>query len=176
MTEAIELRINKKISKEFTEIKNDIGNELDVILSELKSGVVGHNIDFLKERFDKIKSVLSKTEISKINQEDLLKRKRVKNFVPYFDRCIGKKSNGEQCTRKRRDGSQLCGTHEKGTPHGRMSDVSNSVMKVGVVAHEVNGIVYYLDDNGNVYDTSDVHSNVKSPRIIARSIEELCGV
>ena len=170
MTEAIELRINKKISKEFTGIKEDIGNELDNILNDLK---LGSKSELLKERFEKIKNVLGKTEITKITQEDLLKRKRVKNFVPYFDRCIGKKSNGEQCTRKRREGSNLCGTHEKGTPHGRISDINKCVLKVGVCAHEVNGIVYYVDEKGNVYDTCDVHSNVKNPRIIARSIEEL---
>ena len=54
-----------------------------------------------------------------------------------------------------------------------MSDINKCVMKVGVCAHEVNGIVYYVDEKGNVYDTCDVHSNVKNPRIIARSIEEL---
>lgn len=170
MTEAIELRINKKISKSFGIIKDDIGNELDNILLETN---IGENFKMVKERFEKIKTVLDNTELITITQEDLLKRKRVKNFVPYFDRCIGKKSNGEQCTRKRRDGLNLCGTHEKGTPHGRISDINKCVLKVGVCAHEVNGIVYYVDEKGNVYDTCDVHSNVKNPRIIARSIEEL---
>jgi len=58
-------------------------------------------------------------------------------------------------------------------PHG-VYDVSSCVVrKVNVYACEIKGIVYYLDDDGNVYDTNDVHNNVKNPRIIAKSIDEL---
>ena len=32
------------------------------------------------------------------------------------------------------------------------------------------GIVYYLDQHGNVYDTEDVMNNVVNPKIIAKYI------
>jgi hypothetical protein len=59
----------------------------------------------------------------------------------------------------------------------------STTKKIEVNAIDIKGIVYYLDDNGNVYDTEDVISNVKNPRIIAKyektgdnySIPELFG-
>ena len=48
------------------------------------------------------------------------KRKRVKNSVPFHERCKAKRANEAQCTRRRRDGSKFCGTHIKGTPHGEI--------------------------------------------------------
>ena len=51
-------------------------------------------------------------------KEDFQKRKRIKNFVPIFDRCCAKRANEEQCTRRKKDGCEYCGTHLKGTPHG----------------------------------------------------------
>ena len=60
-----------------------------------------------------------------------------------------------------------------GVPHGVYSVSSCVVRKVNVYAREIKGIVYYLDDDGNVYDTNDVHNNIKNPRIIAKSIDEL---
>jgi hypothetical protein len=168
MTDAIELRINKKISKSFLNVKDELEIKIDQI-----SKMIG-NMDLnVKMEMETLKEMLNESKIEKITQEDLLKRKRVKNFVPYFDRCIGKKSNGEQCTRKRRPNSKLCGTHEKGVPHGVYSVSSCVVRKVNVYAREIKGIVYYLDEEGNVYDTNDVHNNIKNPRIIATSIDEL---
>lgn len=168
MTEAIEHRINKKIGKSFLNLKD----ELEIKIEQITQMVGNMDLN-VKTELDNLKDILNEGKIEKITQEDLLKRKRVKNFVPYFDRCIGKKSNGEQCTRKRRPNSKLCGTHEKGVPHG-VYDVSSCVVrKVNVYACEIKGIVYYLDDDGNVYDTNDVHNNVKNPRIIAKSIDEL---
>jgi hypothetical protein len=59
----------------------------------------------------------------------------------------------------------------------------STTKKIEVNAIDIKGIVYYLDDNGNVYDTEDVISNIKNPRIIAKyekhgddySIPELFG-
>lgn len=38
----------------------------------------------------------------KLTKEDFMKRKRVKNTVPIQQRCLAKRANGEQCTRKKR--------------------------------------------------------------------------
>ena len=105
-----------------------------------------------------------------ITKEDFMKRKRVKNMVPVYERCCAKRANGQQCTRRKKDDSQYCGTHSKGTPHGVMNEnetVSN-VTKVEVSAIDIKGIVYYLDNDGNVYDTEDIIANKKNPRIIAK--------
>ena len=34
--------------------------------------------------------------------QDFQKRKRVKNIVPFFERCCALRANGEQCTRRKK--------------------------------------------------------------------------
>ena len=72
--------------------------------------------------------------------------------------------------KEERDECQFCGTHSKGTPHGVItdSDPVNTTTKVEVSAIDIKGIVYYLDENNNVYDTEDVIANKNNPRIIAK--------
>ena len=53
--------------------------------------------------------------------QDFQKRKRVKNIVPFFERCCALRANGEQCTRRKKDHPKFCGTHVKGTPHGEIT-------------------------------------------------------
>ena len=102
-------------------------------------------------------------------EEDISKKKRMKTFVPQYERCVGKKANGDRCTRRKKPGEDLCGTHMKGVPHGVMSDVKNkSIKKVTVYAKEIQGIVYYIDSNNNVYDTEDVYQNRHNPRVVAK--------
>lgn len=111
-----------------------------------------------------------------ITKEDFQKRKRVKNQVPYCDRCIAKKAEGDkQCTRRKKDES-FCGTHIKGTPHGVINSVNteenetnqNKTQKVEVWVQEIAGIVWYIDAVNNVYNHPDILSNKTSPAIVAK--------
>jgi hypothetical protein len=107
-------------------------------------------------------------------KEDFQKRKRVKNFVPIYDRCCAKRAAGEQCTRRRKDGSEYCGTHMKGTPHGIMETSDEpkvNTQKVEVWAQDIQGIVYYIDKFNNVYDTADIIKNQVNPKIIAKYVK-----
>ena len=112
-------------------------------------------------------------------KEDFIKRKRMKNVVPRCDRCCAKRANNDQCTRKRRDGSLFCGTHVKGTPHGTIDNVSNgestALKQVELVAQEIKGIIYYLDDTGNVYKAEDVLQNKVNPSVIATYLKAADG-
>ena len=38
-----------------------------------------------------------------LNKDDFMKRKRVKNSVPFCDRCCAKRASGEQCTRRKKE-------------------------------------------------------------------------
>ena len=108
------------------------------------------------------------------NKEDFQKRKRVKNFVPIFDRCCAKKSSDEQCTRRKKDGNEYCGTHIKGTPHGiidSQSDAKITTQKIEVWVQDIQGIIYYIDNNNNVYQPEDIISNKINPKIIAKYIK-----
>jgi len=104
-------------------------------------------------------------------KEDFQKKKRVKNFVPIFDRCCAKRASNEQCSRRKKEGSEYCGTHLKVTPHGivdNQNEVKNTTQKVEVYAQDIQGIVYYIDKNFNVYKAEDIISNKINPKIIAK--------
>ena len=101
-----------------------------------------------------------------VEKADFQKRKRSQNTVPSFLRCLSKRSDGEQCSRRKKEGCDFCGTHSKGSPHGNF--VENVVMKkVEVWVQEICGIIYYIDKEMNVYKTEDIINNKPNPRVIA---------
>ena len=102
---------------------------------------------------------------------DFNKRKRSKNIIAQYLRCCAKRANGEQCTRKKKDGLCYCGTHEKNRPHGVVDiniDTTDKLTKTEVWLQEINGIMYYIDTFNNVYKTQDIISNKINPDIIAK--------
>ena len=104
-------------------------------------------------------------------KQDLQKRTRVKNTVPYHDRCRALRANEDQCTRRKRPGCKFCGTHIKGTPHGEVTDKPGAVesfKKIQVWAQEISGIIRHLDKNGNVYDPQDIYQGSANPKVIAK--------
>tara|TARA_B100001250_G_C19745950_1_gene765311 strand:- start:160 stop:663 length:504 start_codon:yes stop_codon:yes gene_type:complete len=105
---------------------------------------------------------------------DFKKRKRVKNVVPFFERCCALRANKEQCTRRRKVDKRFCGTHIKGIPHGEINETTEkpSHSKKVVRAQDIKGIIYYIDDDGNVYDPHDVMNNIIDPKIIAKYLEK----
>ena len=51
------------------------------------------------------------------------------------------------------------------------SDLSNKetdVKKVEIWTQDIRGIIYYIDDNNNVYNTKDIFENKINPQIIAK--------
>lgn len=106
-----------------------------------------------------------------LEKEDFSKRKRVKSTVPQYLRCMAKRASGEQCTRKKKDESCYCGTHDKNRPHGVMDSSSinePALTKTEVWMEEINGIMYYIDGLNNVYKTDEVLSNTTNPSVIAK--------
>jgi hypothetical protein len=154
----MEKRINKKIDMWITDFKDNIKEKaLDLgMLSDTNL------IKLVQYIFDYERLSLSK--------DDFVKRKRVKNFIVLSDRCCAKRANNEQCTRRRKEGSEYCGTHLKGTPHG-IHDINipvKQIEKIEVWAQEIKGIIYYIDNNNNVYHPEDIMKNVNNPKIIAK--------
>ena len=102
---------------------------------------------------------------------DLTKRKREKNSIPEMCRCNALRANGEQCTRRRKEDHEYCGTHTKGIPNGSKPADENSKIqsnkKMEVFAQDMNGIIYYIDTYKNVYKTEDILSAKVNPKIVA---------
>jgi len=132
-------RINKTIDKWWTVLRQDLQTQVTETPSLTAQQLLLH----LWEKSPLI-----------LKESDYQKRQRAKNIVPLYERCTAKRANSEQCTRRRRDGDNFCGTHAKGTPHGtiNMDDIETPLK----------------DGEGNVYNPQDVFQNKVDPRKIHR--------
>jgi hypothetical protein len=159
----MERRINKKIENYISDFKDrvkekasDMGLTTDPNLSQLVQYVYDY-------------------ERLALTKDDFMKRKRVKNVVHLSDRCCAKRASGEQCTRRRKDAnSEFCGTHLKGTPHGICDleeDAKPQGKKMEVWAQDIQGIIYYIDKNNNVYQAEDIMYSKVNPKVIAKYVK-----
>jgi len=162
----MEKRLNRKINAHTQSFKNDIKDKMQN-LNLLDNTQARELLQFI---FD-----YPVTEITKI---DLQKRKRVKNSVPFCERCCALRANNEQCTRRKKSGERFCGTHIKGTPHGEIKlgeQKVDTTKKIEVWAQDIKGIIYFIDKSGNVYDPQDIHQNLTNPNIIAKWSKDING-
>ena len=157
----MEKRLNKKLEQYITLFKDNIREKTT-------------QLNFQNEEINQLLQYIYDYDRLTFNKEDFQKRKRVKNFVPIFDRCCAKRASGEQCTRRKKETNEYCGTHLKGTPHGvidNQSDEKITTKKVEVCVQEIQGIVYYIDKSNNVYQAEDIISNKINPKIIAKYVK-----
>ena len=151
----MEGRINKIVETYIGDFKNNIKEWLN-------------SNDF--DKSDLLKYIYDYEKIG-LERDDFLKRKRVKNNVPYHNRCAAKRANGEQCTRRKKSEGDFCGTHNKGIPHGKvvcnMDDVS-VLKKKCVWVQDIQGINYFIDSENNVYDHEGVLNDHSNPDVIAK--------
>ena len=158
----MEKRLNKKTDAYISAFKDNI-KEKATLIGLSKNDQINQLMQYIYD-YDRLT----------FSKEDLQKRKRVKNFVPMFDRCCAKRANEEQCTRRKKDGNEYCGTHMKGTPHGiidAQNEVKINYQKIEVWAQDIQGIIYYIDKNNNVYQAEDIISNKMNPKIIAKYVK-----
>ena len=158
----MEKRLNKKLEVWISGFKDNIrekANQIGISKNDQTNQLIQYIYDYDRLTFGK---------------EDFQKRKRVKNVVPFFDRCCAKRASNEQCTRRKKDGIEYCGTHMKGTPHGIIDNQNESkpnTQKIEVWAQDIQGIVYYIDKAYNVYQAEDIIINKLNPKIIAKYIK-----
>ena len=158
----MEKRLNKKVETYITSFKDSIRDKA-AQMGMSKNDQVNQLLQYIYD-YDRLSFA----------KEDFQKRKRVKNFVPIFDRCCAKRASNEQCTRRRKDGSEYCGTLMKGTPNGIMDtqgEPKNNTQKIEVWVQEIQGIAYHIDKFGNVYQAEDIASNIINPKIIAKYVK-----
>jgi len=159
----MEKRLNKKTDLYITTFKDNIREKVTQ-MGLTKCEQMNQLLQYIYD-YDRLSFV----------KEDFQKRKRVKNFVPIFDRCCAKRASDERCTRRKKDGYEYCGTHLKGTPHGIIesdNEPKSTTQKVEVYAQDIQGIIYYIDKNNNVYQAEDIISNKMNPKIIAKYVKD----
>lgn len=160
----MEAKLNKKIDCHFSNFNNKL-------------------LDFCREKQSENKTIdlsdleifINETNKFKFTKNDFYKKPRSKTAVVDGDRCHALRANRTQCTRRKKENSCFCGTHVKGTPYGIISNDNNVAEnmhhineKISVFNQEINGINYFLDDNGNIYKTEDVLQNIANPEIIGK--------
>ena len=163
----MEKHINQKIETYLTSFKDNIRDKATDM--GIKNEQMNHLLQYI---YDYDRLIFEK--------DDFIKRKRVKNVVPFFDRCCAKRANGEQCTRRKKaPEDEYCGTHMKGVPHGIVDiaddgTTTSSILthKVEVWAQDIQGIIYYIDKNMNVYQAEDIVNNTLNPKIIAKYVKQ----
>lgn len=157
----MEKRVNNKARIYFQRFKDEIKQKLSEVNcdNEASTSLLQFVYDYQPLKYEKI---------------DFQKRKRVKNVVPFYERCCALRANKEQCTRRRKDGAHFCGTHIKGIPHGEINQTTQAPThtKRVVRAQDIKGIIYYIDEIGNVYDPNDIMDNTVNPKIIAKYTEK----
>ena len=131
--------------------------------------VAEHHKGILKEALqirdtDQLHTYLKTNLKFKLKKQDLAKKPRQKNTLPTADRCQGRRADGEQCTRQRRDGN-YCKTHASGLPHGQ---VDADIISKDVIATDINGIIYFIDSNDNIFSTEDVMAGKINPKLIGK--------
>ena len=140
-----------------------------MVIKSINSKFIDFISDLKGKTTEEVNDIISKVEDTEFyTVEDIKYQKRCRNNIPDTDRCYAKKSSGDRCSRRRKTSQILfCGTHIKGTPHGVYNNQEdNNVTNVEYFDVDVAGIVYWVDNDGNVYNHDDIHSGKKNPRII----------
>ena len=150
----------------------------------MEKKIQGKINDFVKSFKEDIQGKVDELGISENDKKELVlyissygstalenvfqKQKRAHTTFPSSLRCISNRSDGQQCSRRKKDGCDYCGTHSKGSPYGTFQEQIPTITKTEVWAQEIGGIYYYLDCANNVYSTEDIVNNKLNPQIIAK--------
>ena len=168
----MERRIGTKIESYIIEFKDAISSKIRELGTDSTESTNPANAA-LENVCKQLTSFVYEYEKLKLVKEDFMKRKRVKNMVPIQQRCLAKRANGEQCTRKKKEGCDYCGTHTKGVPCSIMDQDQSDTPKpnqesINIWVQNIKGIEYFIDGSKNVYKHEDVINNSTNPRIIAK--------
>lgn len=161
----MENKINKKINEFIENMKKNIKNKVIETFNEI-------TLENLNNKKIEILKYIENNDILVLENSDFKKRKRSKNIVPQFERCLANRANGLQCTRRKKKEHKFCGTHLKSQPYGITSNEEtvevDKYKKITIYSQEINGIMYYIDDFGNIYDPYDIMNNDKSPKVVKK--------
>lgn len=174
----MERRINTRIDAYLIGFKNAIAAKFEEVREKYDANPTSSTATSeMNKDYAAIMGFIYSADKLKLTKEDFMKRKRIKNVVPVCDRCHAKRANGEQCTRRKKDGCVCCGTHTKGTPHGMFDNLEQAIsnIKVDTWVQDIKGIMYHIDSLGNVYDPEDIVANIVNPNIIAKYIKNSSG-
>ena len=147
-------------------MEKKLNQKIDTFITNFKTELIEKILQKDDDIIDFIKSYKSLI----FDKNDLSKRKRMKASVPYYDRCNALRSCGNQCTRRKKKDEMFCGTHLKGVPNGTIQKKPNekNITKIEITPHDIRGIIYFMDNDGNIYCPNDILQNKPIPNIISK--------
>lgn len=103
------------------------------------------------------------------------KKKNNKRILPKNEQCLGRKMDFTQCTRKRKDNTEFCGSHIKNLPNGKIGDDGSCFNKtkgkrgrkrknptINVNDNDIVGIKKYIDGELYLVDKNKVVYSYKN--------------
>ncbi len=105
------------------DISKDLGN---IIKSKINDTILAISIDYNLDENELLEKYSPNLQV--IQEQTKIKRKR--KSIPKEHCCLGRKQFGEQCTRRKKNGSEFCGSHMKSLPYGRIDDKQEFLCKV----------------------------------------------
>ena len=158
------LNIEPIISSQLFKIFNE---ELNIVYNKINSKYPEITLDELQTIYNLDASKLA------IN---LGIKKRTRKKLDEEKTCQGRKGDGNQCTRSKRQNSEYCLSHEKNLPHGRIDNLDYKPKEKGqrgrkrkdniykdnndylpVIQTKINNKYYLCDTNNNVYTNNPEH-------------------
>jgi hypothetical protein len=172
--------LNKSVETHLVQFKQDIQHKLNVlelIRTDSSEEERTKMREFMEFVFEYPKLVLTKPEsviiplTTTVGPVINVTMVETSPLSPPF--CIAKRSDGVQCTRKKKKNCEYCGTHAKieQLQSERNQSAPLTIQKMEVNAVVIHGIIYYIDVNLNVYNTEDILDNKENPRIIAKAVK-----
>ena len=87
----MEKRLNNKLEQYIKAFKDNIRDKV-ISLGLENENQMGEFMEYVYD-YDRLV----------VDKNDFVKRKRVKNSIPEDNRCMARRANGEQCTRRRKE-------------------------------------------------------------------------
>jgi hypothetical protein len=168
-------KANRQIDAYLVKLKQDFKEKVSELLSQEPEKIcelLEYVWEYPKFTFTAEDSYLflkkpEKRRMQNTGEESIQKQTNQQKQLPITkeEQCIAKRTtDGVQCVRKKKKGSNYCGTHAK---IENKSTLSGNKMEVS--AEDIHGIIYYIDNFNNVYHTEDILEGKENPRIIAKA-------
>tara|TARA_B100000427_G_C15278785_1_gene494388 strand:- start:100 stop:657 length:558 start_codon:yes stop_codon:yes gene_type:complete len=174
----MEKKINNKLKRYNETFKGNLITQIDILNQKLIDNIQNNycsssDIDNCINSISQLRNLVINHEECYLDKTDFTKRDRKKNSISLHEQCCAKRANGQQCTRRKKNNEQYCGTHLKGTPNGIINnnikqDNLPKMKTIEIRQEEISGIIYYIDDHFNVYRPEDILNNIKNPAVIAK--------
>ena len=144
-------------------------DDLDTFSNGLICKLNSLHID--KDKTLEIIKYISEQSIFNLQNDGLKKTHRTKKTITTDEQCKATRIDGNRCTRKKRNGLHYCGTHLNCTSYTEFNtiEITRPTIDKSVSAIDIQGIIYYIDLDLNVYNTEDVMNEILDPSIIGKA-------